>query len=491
MKKTLLMLSMLTILANQTTFAEEQTLDKENKSLADDGLLAFENTPNERIGPQVQVAENPMPAKEGGILSNQGQWLVDHGITPKLTFTELYFANPKVGVKTGESEAVSIFTVGATLDLEKLMGLSGSKIHYEHLFAPWVHNGTYGGQASSTIVGTLGPYIPNTSHLTLFTFEQRLLNDQLTLEAGKSNAGNYFALPMCNSPTMCVSASLQNIVGINPPPYSNWSARMAYDLNPKLRVQTGWWRSDAAFPFTNGWETNSGDIGGQMSNVYLANVSYKTDFSMEKYPFSYEIMGFYNDATQVNPYSTVKGTSKVFDTESSVKTTVGVSGVYLGAKKTLWRQDHGSTDSPVPKSISAYASMTQAFNDENTKGIQNQGNAGIVFSHMFESRPFDSYGLNFLWAHLTDAEQKFLEDAHLAAGGTGYTVGQTETAISADANFILSKGIIFSPFVMYSWNSNSMLNPYSSVNPESGFSFGGTLHFQLDQILGLAGKPSY
>lgn len=477
MKKTLLMLSMLTILANQTILAEDSTL-----------VMDREQTPNERIGPQVQVPENPTPEKGNELFSTQGQWLVDHGITPHLTFTELYFANPEVGVQTGESEAVSIFTVGADFNLEKLIGLSGGTIHYEHLFAPWIHNGDYGTQSSSTIVGTLGPYIPKKSHLTLFTYEQKLLNDQLTLEAGKSNAGNYFALPMCNSPTMCVSASLQNIVGINPPPYANWSARMSYDLSPKLRVQTGWWRSDAAFPFTDGWETNSGEIDGQMSNVYLANVSYKSDFRMEKYPLSYEVMGFYNDGTQTNPNSTVNGTSKVFDTESAVKTTSGVSGVYLGAKKTIWREDHGTTDNPVPKAISLYASMTQAFNDENSKGIQNQGNAGIIVNHLFESRPFDSFGLNFLWAHLTDAEQQFLEDAHLAAGGTGYTVGQTETAVSADANFILSKGVIFSPFIMYSWNSNSMLNPYSAVNPESGFSFGATLHLQLDRILGLAGQ---
>ena len=267
MKKTILMVSMLGVLFSQISRADEDVLLAQNNQ-----------TPNERIGPQVQIPENPMPKSKDGPLANQGQWLVDHGITPHLTFTQLYFANPGVGVETDQSESVSIFTVGASLDLEKMIGLSGGTIHYEHLFAPWIHNLNYGMQASSTIVGTLGPYIPKTSHLTLFTYEQKLLDDKLTLEAGKSNAGNYFALPMCNSPTLCVSATLQNIVGINPPPYANWSARMAYDLSPKLRVQTGWWRSDAAFPFTNGWESNSGDIGGQMSNVYLANMSYRTDF---------------------------------------------------------------------------------------------------------------------------------------------------------------------------------------------------------------------
>lgn len=476
MNKTILLLSVLGVVYSGQALAEEQFTQVNNITAV---------TPNERIGPQVQVPQSPFDNGQG-LFSTQGDWLNAHGVNPHLTFTQLYFANPDVGVDTNKSESVSIFTVGAALDLEKLIGLKGGTIHYEHLFAPWIHNLNYGGQSNSTLVGTLGPYIPKTSHLTLFTYEQKLLDNKLTLEAGKSNAGNYFALPMCNSPIMCVSAMLQNVVGMNPPPYANWSARMAYDLSPKLRVQTGWWRSNDAFPRTNGWEANAGDSGGQVSNVYLANMSYRTDFSMEKYPFSYEIMGFYNDATQTNPYYTVNEDSKVFNRLSPVKTSSGVSGAYIGAKKTIWRADSGTTDSLNPKSISVYASMTQAFNDENTKGINHQGNAGVIFNHMFESRPFDSYAINFLWANLTDAEQKLLTDAHLASGGTGYDVGQTETAVSADANFILRKGIILSPFVMYSWNSNSMINPYSANNPESGFSFGATLHFQLDQILGLS-----
>lgn len=174
MKKTILMVSMLGVLFSQISRADEDVLLAQNNQ-----------TPNERIGPQVQIPENPMPESKDGPLANQGQWLVDHGITPHLTFTQFYFANPGVGVETDQSESVSIFTVGASLDLEKMIGLSGGTIHYEHLFAPWIHNLNYGMQASSTIVGTLGPYIPKTSHLTLFTYEQKLLDDKLTLEAGK------------------------------------------------------------------------------------------------------------------------------------------------------------------------------------------------------------------------------------------------------------------------------------------------------------------
>lgn len=442
-------------------------------------------TPNEKIGPLVQNPDTNIPHKSEGILSKQGDWLAARGIQPTLGFTQMYFTNPNVGIETNKSEAVSIFTLGAHVDLEKLVGFKGANLHFEELYVPWIHNLDYGTQASSSIVGTLGPYIPQKTHLTLFTYEQKFLDNKATFEVGKSNAGNYFALPMCNSPITCVNASLQKVVGMNPPPYANWSARFAYDLNPKLRIQTGWWRSDAAFPFTDGWESNGGKFPGTMSNVYLANVAYKTDFKMEKYPSSWEVLGYHNDAIQQNPYLTVNHTSKVFDSESAVKTSSGVSGLYLSGKKTIWRADGGTTDSPFPKSLSVYANMTHAFNDDVTAGIQNQGSAGIILNHAFESRPFDSYSINFLWARLTDDEQRYLKDAHLAAGGKGYTVGQTETAIGLDANFILSKGVVLSPFAMYSWDSNTSLSPNTSVIPESGLSAGVVLHFQFDQILGL------
>ncbi|MFH4268464.1 hypothetical protein WAJ72_23030, partial [Acinetobacter baumannii] len=79
-------------------------------------------------------------------------------------------------------------------------------------------------------------------------------------------------------------------------------------------------RSNNAFPFTNGWEGDAGDSGGTLSDVYLADVAYKTDFSMEKYPVTVEAMGFHNTREQVNPLTSATSNS--------------ANGVYLAGKKT-------------------------------------------------------------------------------------------------------------------------------------------------------------
>jgi porin len=485
MKSTIQLLSLLGISATQMLWASPES---------NSAVPVSANSNGTNITQQVQVpGYNALPQADDGIFAKQGQWLADHGIKPHLSYTQMRFANPGVGVRTGSHEDVQIIAVGSDFDLEKILGLKGTTIRYESLFAPGIDHTEWGNDASSSLVGVPGPYLPQTSHLTLFTLEQKLLQDKLTVAAGKSNAGNFFARPLCNMPLTCVSASLQDIAGLNPPPYSNWSVRLAYDLSPTYKVQAGWWRSNDAYPFTNGWEKDDGKSGGEVSNVYLASFARRSNFALEKYPLSYEIMGFYNDATQYDPRWAQGGGTRAsiipntYANKQFAKTSEGVGGFFAGVKKTIWRADHGDSNTPFPKSIALYASMTHNFNDENTRGIQTQGNSGVIFNSLFASRPFDSYSLNFSWARLTDDMQGAIIDHHIANGGTKtYDVGQTETVLTADANFILYKGVILSPFVHYSWNSNKMLDLNNGIVPESGLAYGISLHLQLDRILGLS-----
>ena len=491
MKNLLLLLSVAGIAATQTLWAQTAKQD------VDVQLPEYKNG-SSNITQQVQVpAYRTLSKTDDGIFIEQGRWLADHGIKPHLSYSQLYFTNPGVGVRTGTNEDVQIIAVGSDFDLDKLLGLKGSTIRFEYLFAPGVDHTEWGNDASSSLVGVPGPYLPQTSHLTLFTIEQKLLNDKLTVAAGKSNAGNFFARPLCNMPLTCVSASLQDIAGINPPPYSDWSVRFAYDLTPRHVLQAGWWRSNDAYPFTDGWEKNAGDSGGEVSNVYLASVARRSNFIVERYPLSYEFMAFYNDATQYNPRWAEGGVTRAslipntYANKQFAKTSDGVGGFFAGVKKTIWRADNGQSKTPFPKAIAAYASMTHNFNDENTRGIETQGNSGLIFYSMFASRPLDSYSINFSWARLSDDMQASIIDHHIANGGTKtYDVGQTETVLTADANFILRKGVILSPFVHYSWNSNKMLDLNNGIVPESGFAYGLSLHLQLDRILGLSAEPS-
>ncbi|WP_171499423.1 carbohydrate porin [Acinetobacter soli] len=465
MKKTVLMLCMFGSIYSSMAMAE--TTDNLVAAADPDAGTNF------RIGPRVASPESTAPVQDNKLFSKQGQWLSDHGVSPHVGLTEVYLGNPSVGTQTNNYESLSLISVGADFDLNKIIGLQGGYVHFEELFVPWTHNLGYGGQAASVIAGKPGPYIPKVSHLTLFTYEQKLLDDKLSIEAGKSNAGNYMATPICNTGFTCVNAILQDSAGINPPPYANWSTRIAYNVSPKLRVQAGWWRSNNAFPFTNGWEGDAGDSGGTLSDVYLADVAYKTDFSMEKYPVTVEAMGFHNTSEQVNPLTSATSNS--------------ANGVYLAGKKTFWRQDGGNSNDPNPKSLAVFGALTHSFEENTTNGVETQLNTGIILNHPFESRPYDSYSVSFIWDQLTKSEQRFLQQSY--TGADSYKPGRNEYAIALDANFILSDSLVVSPFIMRTFNSSSWMNPTTSTNPKSGIALGVALHIQLDTLLGFNPHP--
>lgn len=447
-----------------------------------------DSLPNQRVGPRVLSVEPRQPAPTGRLLEEQGRWLKEQGISPHLDMTQLYLSNPSAGVDTGRHEALTLFGVGADFDMERLAGLSGGLVHFMQLYVPWTSNLSYGGQLGDVLAGKSAPYIPRVSHLTLLTYEQRLLNDRLTLEAGKSNAGTYFALPLCNLPFSCVSpAIMQDTAGINPPPYANWGVRSAYDFTPQWRAQLGVWRSYDAYPFTNGWERREGDKGGSLSTTYLGNVAYRTDYSMETYPTAFELMGFYNNRRQNDPYYTVDGNTR-FTSQAAPATHDGVSGFYVGAKQTFWRADGGQAGVRNPTALSVHGSLAHVFEEESANGVASQGDLGLILSAPFRGRPFDSYSVKASWARLTDREQRLLEGAYsLNSGGGNYRSGRDEYALTLDANFVLTDSIVLSPFITRTFQGSSYVNPFSGENPRDGYAFGVLLHVQFDQLLGLNG----
>lgn len=442
-------------------------------------------TTSQRVGPQIWSPPTGVDSFEGP-LADQGRWLEDHGVRPQIAFNQFYLANPSVGLRTGRHEAVTLLAVGTELDLQRLFGLPGGRLHAEELFVPFRNNIEYGAQVGDVLAGNPGPYIPKVNHLTLLTYEQRLFQDRLTIEAGKSNAGNYFGQPLCNVPLACVNAILQDNAGFNPPPYSNWGLRVSYDFNPALRLQAGSWRSNNAFPFTNGWERRAGDSGGALSTLYAANLVYRTDYTSDRYPQTWELMAFYNNRLQTDPYYTIQGTAQLDDPLAQARTRDGLFGYHLGGRKTFWRADGGQSDTPTPTTLTGFGTLTHNIGQEAYNGVASQANAGIILSAPFASRPLDSYSLNATWAQLTQSEQQLLERAYAIRGGEGqYGPGRESFALGVDGNFVLGRGVAVSGSLAHVWNPSSFKDPYSGIQPKNGFTFMLALHFQIDQWLGL------
>lgn len=414
------------------------------------------------------IGDEPVVNARQGLLSGLGTKMNDWGFTPVLNLTQMYLANPSVGQQTGNHEALTFISVGGDFDLQKIAGFNGATIHFQQLFVPFTTNLGWGKQVGDVLAGQPGPYVPKVSHLALFTWEQKAFDDRLDVEVGKSNPDLYFAAPVCNQGFACQSAILQDNAGMNPPIYVNWGGRARYNLTPALSVQAGVWRSNPAFPFTNGWEwTNS----VPNSNVWLANIVYRTTYQTDPYPKSYELLFYHNTATQTDPFT--------------LATHNGTSGMYVGGRQVVYRPDGGKSNASDPTAFSVFGSLTTSFDAHASTGLAMTGIAGVMVEAPFRSRPHDSYGLSFLWATLTPNEQSFLKQQNLAAGGTGYTVGRTQLALKLDANIAVTRSIILSPYVMRTWNTNTWGNPAFAGTPKNGIATGVLATVFFDKMLGL------
>lgn len=230
---------------------------------------------------------------------------------------------------------------------------------------------------------------------------------------------------------------------MNPPPYANWSARVAYHFSPEWSAQLGFWRSNAAFPFTDGLEGWKGSVtlpGGVVldkpnNNLFLGNLVYQTGPKTDPYPKYCEAVLYHNDGTQTNPL-----TGEMHK---------GTNGLYVGGRQKIWRE----SDNPMATSVSLYGSLFSSFDSSNSHGLQNGFNAGITLHGPFASRPLDSYSLKFAYNRLT----------------------------SDAAAYLAADNIILQLWVNYVWKPKTPENPTAYGNPRNGMAVGFT-------VVVLAGK---
>lgn len=419
------------------------------------------------------------------LLTDAGSWLSGHGITPHLIASQNWLGSINAGITPNKQQSITMLMAGADLDLGRMNFIPGANIHFMQLWVPWVHGLNYGGDVGSLLAGNPPPYIPKVAHLLRFTWEQKLLDDRLEIEAGKSNPGSFFGASNCNVAMSCVNTVLAETAGFAAPPYAGWGLRTGYNFTPEIKSNIGVWRTYQAYPFTNGWEGNNDDLGTGIT-IMMANVTRKTTWQKEAYPFNWEVLGFHNFKDYSDVYYTENGTSKVYDSSSPAKKHTGVSGFYLSASKAFWRRDGGSDlSNPSPSALSLHGSVTQAFSPYGNQGISTMADTGVTWSAPWQSRPFDSYGVFFRWAKLSDSEQRYLQDQYNVLGGSGWNVPGNEYQLGLDASIMLTPEVNLQMTGARTWSLNTYQNPYTTVSPRSGYTFWLQLNVMVDKLLGL------
>lgn len=429
-----------------------------------------------------QIAAKPAIPVRTGPLATWATEMADRGFTFDVNMYDFYQANPTAGLRTGEQSNAAYFVLSMTADMQKLAGITGGSINFTQTFFGLVRNLNMAGDIGDTTVGYQPPYNPNSNRLSLLTYQQKLFDDQLVVEVGRTHPDRYYALPPCNSINSCFQDILYINAGFTSPLYGVWGANLAYKLSPTTYFQAGAFSVNPNTNVLSGYDFGYERLTGA---VIMTEIGRKTDYTMEAYPGRVSLTGFYNTADHDDNFKTIAGTSKGLNPGAPVLQKSGTSGIVLTGSQTIWRADGGlDAANPTPTAISAYTGTGYAFDP--TIPIRFNSFAGLLLQAPDQSRPNDTYGIKANWQRLNENYTAFLADANFISGGTGDPYSRDKFVFEVNAHFDLGKGIVLEPVVQYVVNPNSFWNPYTARRAKDGFYGGFTLVIPLGTLLGLA-----
>lgn len=441
-------------------------------------------TPQQEVNPRVVpglVAPVPTRAEESGPLAGVQRTLGDAGISVHALFLDFGETNPSLGVNAGNYSNTGYLIVGADADTSKILGLPGGTLHFEETIFPFRQNSNMAGQIGDSQVGYQPAYTVIANQLSLLTYEQKLLNNRLDLEAGRSNPFNYFALPVCQSINSCFSSIFQNNAGVPSPQYSVYAARASYNFTPASYVEVGEFEVNPTVHTRYGYNFPADGASGALT---LAELGRKTTFATDAYPGRYSLTGFYNTAQHADASQTIYGTNKALFRNEPAKMINGTSGLILEGQQIVWRADGGSTKSMNPTSLAVYGNVSLGL--DSTTSLRSDVFGGVTLQSPFVGRPADRFGVKMDWERLNQKEAAFETAASDVSGGSGSRVPVDSYVFELNAHLQVISAIAFEPVVQYVVNPNDFYQPYTAHRARDGVYVGGTLIVPIGVMLGLA-----
>lgn len=451
------------------------------------------NLQPQTVGP-TPVNSTPPPPTASGYLFDQGKplagfgdMLAKHGI-----YLKGFYSGTLYGVPSGGVQRTNLFYneafYGADFDLQKMMGLDGSVIHFS-LDSRWggfnqgVNNLT--GFSQGFLAGS-GP--DNNTRLNEFTLDQHLFNDHVRFIVGRTTLASYFG----TSELYCqfVSSICSNMVPFNwssnsnSPfwPISTWAGEFSvwptknYYLRAGASESNPYQYTRAGFPWDAGWGTRNA------TGVYTpVEIGYTTSASDVRYPTKVDV-GFYHDTSNFTDprYNTTGG--KLAFSGGTPANFGSSTGVYAQYRQMVWRPDPAK-----PQGVDVFAGAL--LDTSGHAFVQNYFEAGLVTHGTFPSRPFDSAGLLFT-EFLFNGRQTGAVNDRIAAAGLFGNVSRTAQLIELNYGLAVAPGIEFKPFTDFTFHPDQNIFDISVPNPRVHYAWavGGQFSILFNIATGL---PSF
>ncbi|MBV9777209.1 MAG: carbohydrate porin [Acetobacteraceae bacterium] len=340
---------------------------------------------NRRPPPPTEVSQNLIPQS----LTDLGKSLGDQGIYFSMSYVGIGQGNVSGGNQQGAIFAGE-FTIGTTLDLQKLAGVPGGSLH--------ITFDERSGNSISHFVGTNfgltenhGPN--NVIRLANFYYEQALFHDRVDLTFGRTNPTADFATSAIScqflSNIFCAQPGIWYF-GLNsnePYPQSTWGGRANFQITPEIYLRAGGYQNDLTQVngqgFTWRWDTGTGAF-------IPYEIGYQTLFSSARYPTKVDAGGYYDTSTYLPP-------------GSALITKKGRTAYWVQGQQVVWRPDPATQ-----QSLTVFGgAMIQGHGSAPYWG---EYYAGVYDQAPFLSRPADTVGVIGAYLPLNQAVSPFSKE---------------------------------------------------------------------------------
>ena len=429
-------------------------------------------------GPPTPISNVPRV----GLFPGLGKIFLDHGFDFHGVAFDRALTNQSAGVRTHEFN--NLFAIAPTLDVDlgKAAGITGGNVHVSLSFLTLRANEpNFVIDAGGALVGNQQGTPALSGHwvyLSELTYEQRLLNDRLSIEAGQTNVYRYFFLPNSLDPVTHYSTTVVLNGDFPTIPFPTWGGRATYKLDPFWYAQVGAFEDNFVrstnYPFAFG---TRGSSGAQI----LAEIGYRSEFSNAPYPANLEVGVLYNTRSG---YSNVKGSPAPASRFLTAANYPGGGVIYMQGLQTVWRG--ASNPGAPPANINIYGSFNVAV--DKPQPIDLDVVAGMNFTGFIPGRPFDALGIQAHYQRLSAVEAEFETRAHNRFVGPGPSQSRDGFAFEVIGSLQATSSIAIRPLVQYFVTPDN-LNDVRIARPKSGFELGLFTVVSLGRLLGTSTKP--
>lgn len=418
-----------------------------------------------------------------GLFPGLGKILLDRGFDFHGVAFDNVRSNPSAGVRTHETENLLAIAPALDVDLGKAAGIPGGNVHISLTFLTLRANEpNYVIDGGGTLVSNQQGVPALSGHwfyLSEATYEQRLLNDRLSIEIGQTSVYRYFFLPNSLDPLTHYSTTIVLNGDFPTIPFPTWGGRATYQLPNHWYTQVGAFEDNFVratnYPISFGTRNSS---GAQI----LAEVGYRTEFSNAAYPANLEVGVEYNTRSG---YNNVKGSPAPASPAFTAANYPGGGAIYMQGLQTLWRG--ASNGAAPPPNINVYGSFDLAV--DKPQPIDFDAILGFNFTGLVPGRPFDALGIQAHYQQMSKVEGNFESRAHNFFAGPGPNQRRNGMAFEVIGSIQATPAIAIRPLVEYFVNPDNLNDVRGKRRPSDGFEVGLFTVVSLGRLLGTSNKP--